>query len=64
MFNGVIYFILENITIVGSISPKSKSLKKSFRESFRKLKITKTKSLKRERAGSLSSDIQEMYVYF
>ncbi|XP_054707407.1 lethal(2) giant larvae protein homolog 1-like [Uloborus diversus] len=46
-------------TVIANISPKTKSLKKTFRESFRKLKMVKTRSLKRERAGSLSSDIQE-----
>ncbi|XP_035223356.1 lethal(2) giant larvae protein homolog 1-like, partial [Stegodyphus dumicola] len=50
----------ETSTVLANISPKSKSLKKSFRDSFRKLKITKSKSIKRERSGSLSGEFQEL----
>ncbi|CAL1266431.1 unnamed protein product [Larinioides sclopetarius] len=51
--------ILESSTVIANVSPKTKSLRRSFRESFRKLKITKSKSLKKERTESLSSDKQE-----
>ncbi|KAG8201923.1 hypothetical protein JTE90_027400 [Oedothorax gibbosus] len=46
-------------SVITNVSPKTKSLRKSFRESFRKLKITKSRSLKKERTGSISSDRQE-----
>ncbi|GFS39958.1 lethal(2) giant larvae protein homolog 1 [Nephila pilipes] len=51
--------IVESSTVIANVSPKTKSLRRSFRESFRKLKITKSKSLKKERTESLSSDKQE-----
>ncbi|GIY11100.1 lethal(2) giant larvae protein homolog 1 [Caerostris darwini] len=51
--------IVDGSNVIANVSPKTKSLRRSFRESFRKLKITKSKSLKKERTESFSSDKQE-----
>ncbi|XP_071034522.1 lethal(2) giant larvae protein homolog 1 isoform X2 [Parasteatoda tepidariorum] len=50
--------ISDSNNVIANVSPKAKSLKRSFRESFRKLKI-RSKSLKKERTDSLCSDIPE-----